>query len=84
ITLTTLAASTNSNGSHLTQVSDGHNQFQNASQTPLQPGEKIRVLLDANNQLQVIPSNLATTPPQIDALKQSLPQQLSAPEMARL
>jgi hypothetical protein len=84
ITLTTLAASTNSNGSHLTQVSDGHNQFQIASQTPLQPGEKIRVLLDANNQLQVIPSKLATTPPQIDALKQSLPQQLSAPEMAQL
>ncbi len=85
ISLTALSASSSTNGSYLTSVSDGNNQFQITSQTPLQKGDSVRVLLDSNNQLQVIPNKTTVaSAPQIDALKQSLPKQLSAPEMSQL
>ncbi|REG82959.1 flagellar hook-length control protein FliK [Marinomonas pollencensis] len=85
IPLTALTPSHGANGHYQTTVSDGQQQFQISSQSPLKKGETIRVLLDNQNQLQVIPNKLASpsTLP-VEALKQSLPQQLSSSEMSQL
>jgi len=85
ITLTALSQSTALKGVNLTNVSDGQNTLQITSQIPLQKGESVRVLLDANNNLQVIPNKTTqVTSPPIEALKQSLPKQLSNSEMSQL
>ncbi|MFQ3185319.1 MAG: flagellar motor switch/type III secretory pathway protein FliN [Marinomonas primoryensis] len=68
-------------------VTDGKTEFPIISQTTLKKGDVIRVLVDANNILQALPpkANLsATTTPQLDALKQSLPKQLSFDDMSQL
>lgn len=71
----------------LVTVTDGKTEFPIISQTALKKGDVIRVLVDANNNLQALPpkANLSTTTtPQLDALKQSLPKQLSFNDMSQL
>ncbi|MEP7727979.1 flagellar hook-length control protein FliK [Marinomonas primoryensis] len=73
--------------SQLVTVTDGKTEFPIISQTALKKGDVIRVLVDANNNLQALPpkANLSTTTtPQLDALKQSLPKQLSFNDMSQL
>ncbi|SBS26527.1 Flagellar hook-length control protein FliK [Marinomonas spartinae] len=89
VNLTVLSASvqTNTNGQaqYSAQVSDGQNHFMINTQTALKKGDVLRVFMDNKNQLQVLPSNNSQTSSlSIEALKQSLPKQLSASEMAQL
>ena len=68
-------------------VSDGKTEFPILSQTPLKKGDVVRVMIDANNNLQVLPAktNTSAAPStQADALKQSLPRQLSLADMSQL
>jgi hypothetical protein len=86
-TQTTRAQSENnvSNKSHLITVTDGKTEFPIISQTELKKGDVIRVLVDSNNNLQALPPKTnATVTPQIEALKQSLPKQLSFNDMSQL
>ncbi|GAB3481019.1 flagellar hook-length control protein FliK [Marinomonas epiphytica] len=69
---------------HLVQVHDGKQSFPLLSQHPLSKGESIRAVLDANQELQYLPSKTATNSLQLEALKQSLPKQLTAQEMTQL
>ncbi|MGO3739939.1 MAG: flagellar hook-length control protein FliK [Marinomonas foliarum] len=68
-------------------VSDGNTEFPILSQTPLKKGDVVRVMVDANNNLQVLPTKAsasATPSTQVEALKQSLPRQLSLTDMSQL
>lgn len=80
------ATSTNASPSLRATVSDGKTEFPIVSQTPLKKGDVIRVMVDANNNMQVLPTKTNTTVPsvQLEALKQSLPKQLSLGDMSQL
>lgn len=80
VNLTVTSATTSS---QITMVSDGQSEFPIMTDAKLKAGQVIRVMIDANNHLQVLPSKLDTTPPSIslDALRQSLPKQLSLNDM---
>ena len=71
---------------HLATVSDGKMEFPIVSQTPLKRGDVVRVIVDANNNMQVLPAKPQTTTNtvQVEALKHSLPKQLSLGNMAQL
>lgn len=89
VNLTVLSATsqTNTNGQtqYSAQVSDGQNHFTITSQTSVKKGDVLRVFVDNKNQLQVLPSNSSQASNlTIEALKHSLPKQLSASEMAQL
>lgn len=77
---------TNGQTSHSALVSDGQSNFTVATQAEMKKGDVIRVFVDNKNQLQVLPSqnNTTTNSLSIEALKQSLPKQLSASDMAQL
>lgn len=72
----------------LATVSDGKTEFPILSQTPLKKGDVVRVMVDANNNMQVLPAKTSATAPtvtvQTEALKQSLPKQLSLGDMSQL
>lgn len=79
--------STNTSPTLRAIVSDGKTEFPIVSQAPLKKGDVIRVMVDANNNMQVLPAKAnATTSPsvQLEALKQSLPKQLSLGDMSQL
>ncbi|WP_421855152.1 flagellar hook-length control protein FliK [Marinomonas sp.] len=80
---TTAASPTNP---QLATVTDGQSEFPILSQTPLKKGDVVRVMVDANNNMQVLPPKTNTAPPsaQVEALKQSLPRQLSLGDMSQL
>jgi hypothetical protein len=82
---TTAAAITPSNP-QLARVSDGKAEFPIFSQTLLKKGDVVRVMVDANNNMQVLPAKNSATAPtvQTEALKQSLPKQLSLGDMSQL
>tara|TARA_R110001606_G_scaffold18792_1_gene69904 strand:- start:805 stop:2472 length:1668 start_codon:yes stop_codon:yes gene_type:complete len=82
---TTTATVTQSNP-QLARVSDGKAEFPILSQTPLKKGDVVRVMVDANNNMQVLPAKTSATAPtvQTEALKQSLPKQLSLGDMSQL
>ncbi|WP_100637559.1 flagellar hook-length control protein FliK [Marinomonas sp. ef1] len=82
---TTTATVTQSNP-QLARVSDGKTEFPILSQTPLKKGDVVRVMVDANNNMQVLPAKTSATAPtvQTEALKQSLPKQLSLGDMSQL
>ena len=67
-------------------VSDGEQSFNISSQQPLSKGQSLRVMLDSNQQLQVLPNKAenALLSAQLEALKLSLPKQLSAQGMSEL
>jgi hypothetical protein len=70
----------------LATVSDGKTEFPILSQMPLKKGDVVRVMVDANNQMQVLPAKNSSTAStvQTEALKQSLPKQLSLGDMSQL
>ncbi|MGO2513867.1 flagellar hook-length control protein FliK [Marinomonas polaris] len=70
----------------LARVSDGKAEFPILSQTPLKKGDVVRVMVDANNNMQVLPAKTSAIAPtvQTEALKQSLPKQLSLGDMSQL
>lgn len=74
--------------SQIITVTDGKNEFPIISQGGLKKGDVIRVFIDANNNVQALPPKtntaLVTTTLQMDALKQSLPKQLSFGDMSQL
>jgi hypothetical protein len=74
------------NTPYLATVTDGKTEFPIISQTELKRGDIVRVLVDSNNNVQVLPnkSNSLTASTQIEALKQSLPKQLSTNDMSQL
>lgn len=76
------------NKPQIVTVTDGKNEFPIISQTGLKKGDVIRVLVDANNNVQALPPKTNTAPVtttlQMDALKQSLPKQLSFGDMSQL
>ncbi|WP_187424884.1 flagellar hook-length control protein FliK [Marinomonas sp. IMCC 4694] len=82
----TAVGGTSSNGTQTATVSDGDNSFSILSQTTLKKGDNIRVLIDSSNNLQVLPSKLSAnaTSTQLDAIKHSLPRQLSLMDMSQL
>ncbi|WP_369922559.1 flagellar hook-length control protein FliK [Marinomonas polaris] len=82
---TTTATVTQSNP-QLARVSDGKTEFPILSQTPLKKGDVVRVMVDANNNMQVLPAKTSAIAPtvQTEALKQSLPKQLSLGDMSQL
>ncbi|NLQ16564.1 hypothetical protein HGG82_02860 [Marinomonas sp. M1K-6] len=82
--LTTTA--TNATQPILATVSDGQSEFPIISQTALKKGDIIRVMVDANNRMQVLPPKTMTPSPslQVEALKHSLPRQLSLGDMSQL
>jgi len=87
LTVLSITPQTNTNGQtqYSAQVSDDQNHFTITSQTAVKKGDVLRVFVDNKNQLQVLPSNNSQTSSlSIEALKQSLPKQLSASEMAQL
>ncbi|MGB0783858.1 MAG: flagellar hook-length control protein FliK [Marinomonas sp.] len=67
-------------------VTDGTSEFPILSQTPLKKGDTLRVLVDASNNMQVLPTKITSTSvsPHVEALKQSLPKQLSLGDMTQL
>ena len=71
---------------YLMTVTDGKNEFPILSQTELKRGDVVRVLVDADNNMQALPPKSAPTTfsPQAEALKQSLPKQLSFDDMSQL
>jgi len=77
-----------SSKSQLVTVTDGKTEFPILSQTALKKGDVIRVFVDANNNLQALPpktnTSSAIATPKIEALKQSLPKQLSFNDMSQL
>lgn len=83
--LTVLSSKPSGPNTYLADVSDGKNTFQVTTPTPLEKGTPIRAFLDANNNLQVIPAKASgTLSPPLEALKQSLPKQLTGTEMTQL
>ncbi|ETX10875.1 hypothetical protein MUS1_12925 [Marinomonas ushuaiensis DSM 15871] len=78
--------SMNTNQTHLITVTDGKNEFPIISQTELKRGDTIRVLVDANNNMQVLPAKVdhAAASLQIETLKLSLPKQLQLNDMSQL
>ncbi|RBP81803.1 hypothetical protein EBI01_10755 [Marinomonas rhizomae] len=80
------AATITPSNPQLARVSDGKTEFPILSQTPLKKGDIIRVMVDANNNMQVLPAKNHTPSPsvQVEALKQSLPKQLSLGDMSQL
>ena len=70
----------------LATVSDGNTEFPIVSQTPLKKGDVVRVMVDANNNMQVLPAKNHPAPNsiQVEALKHSLPKQLSFGDMSQL
>ncbi|NLU98637.1 hypothetical protein B6N13_11090 [Marinomonas sp. UCMA 3892] len=74
------------NTPQLATVSDGKAEFPILSQTPLKKGDIVRIMVDANNNMQVLPAKTSATVPtvQTEALKQSLPKQLSLGDMSQL
>lgn len=70
----------------LATVSDGNAEFPIVSQTPLKKGDVVRVMVDANNNMQVLPAKNHPAPSsiQVEALKHSLPKQLSFGDMSQL
>ncbi len=83
VNLTVTAPTTNQ---QITMVSDGQTEFPITTSTKLKLGETIRVMVDANNNVQAIPnkSNTNTHPMYLEALKQSLPKQLSLSDMTHM
>lgn len=83
VNLTVTAPTTNQ---QITMVSDGQTEFPMMTSTKLKLGETIRVMVDANNNVQAIPnkSNTSTQPIHLEALKQSLPKQLSLSDMTHM
>lgn len=82
----TAQVATSPNTKHIATVTDGKTEFPIISQTELKRGDVVRVLVDGNNNVQVLPNknnNLATST-QVEALKQSLPKQLSTNDMSQL
>jgi hypothetical protein len=77
---------TSSAHNQLAIVSDGQAEFPIVSQEKLKQGDVIRVLVDANNKVQVLPPKTTATIPsqQVEALKQSLPKQLSLADMSQM
>ena len=78
-------ASTNVATSFLVEVSDGEHNF--TLKMPHSPaiGSQLNVMLDAKGQLQMLPPTQPTpNSPAEEAIKQSLPKQLSTQEMTRL
>jgi len=75
-----------SNTSYLVTVTDGKNEFPILSQAELKRGDVVRVLVDADNNMQALPPKSApiTMSLQAEALKQSLPKQLSFDDMSQL
>lgn len=79
-------SATSANSARPVTVSDGQSSFVVLSQTPLKKGDQVRVFVDSNQKMQVLPtpSNPALSSTQLDALKQSLPKQLSIGDMNQL
>ena len=73
-------------GQHILQVTDGRSEFELISQQALKKGDILRVFVDSNNQLQSLPTKQTNEalPLQAQALRQSLPKQLSGMEMGNL
>ncbi|MEO9655699.1 flagellar hook-length control protein FliK [Marinomonas sp.] len=85
-TMTVVDTPKPSTSGYTVQVSDGKQIFTLQSQQKLAKGDSLRVMVDGNNQLQLLPNKL-TNPlqtAQLDALKLSLPKQLTAQGMADL
>ena len=85
-TMTVVETPKPSASGYTVQVSDGEQTFTLESQQKLAKGDSLRVMVDGNNQLQVLPNKL-TNPlqaAQLEALKLSLPKQLTAQGMADL
>ncbi|MEP3348567.1 MAG: flagellar hook-length control protein FliK [Marinomonas sp.] len=77
---------TPSNTPFLATVTDGKTEFSILSQTELKRGDVVRVLVDTNNQMQALPpkAEAASLSSHQEALKQSLPKQLSLEGMTQL
>ena len=77
---------TPSNTPLLATVTDGKTEFSILSQTELKRGDVVRVLVDTNNQMQALPpkAEAASLSSHQEALKQSLPKQLSLEGMTQL
>lgn len=77
---------TPSNTPFLATVTDGKTEFPILSQTELKRGDVVRVLVDTNNQMQALPpkAEAASLSSHQEALKQSLPKQLSLEGMTQL
>ncbi|MEO9274058.1 flagellar hook-length control protein FliK [Marinomonas sp. 5E14-1] len=75
-----------SNTPFLATVTDGKTEFSILSQTELKRGDVVRVLVDTNNQMQALPpkAEAASLSSHQEALKQSLPKQLSLEGMTQL
>ena len=74
------------NSPYLATVTDGETEFPILSQTQLKRGDVVRVLVDMNNNMQALPPKATITEAssQTEALRQSLPKQLSLGEMSQL
>ncbi|MBJ7536775.1 flagellar hook-length control protein FliK [Marinomonas transparens] len=86
LTVTSIPANPNATpNTQLAMVTDGQDEFPILSQTMLKKGDVVRVLVDANNNVQVLPNKTNTSLPlAMEALKQSLPKQLSSNDMSLL
>lgn len=75
-----------SNTPFIASVTDGKTEFSILSQTELKRGDVVRVLVDTNNQMQALPpkAEAASLSSHQEALKQSLPKQLSLEGMTQL
>ncbi|MCB5161992.1 flagellar hook-length control protein FliK [Marinomonas algarum] len=82
----TSTAPPSAQGTQTVTVTDGQTSFPIISQTLLKKGDSIRVFVDSDHKMQVLPSALEGKPSSIslDALKQSLPRQLSFTDMSQL
>jgi hypothetical protein len=74
------------NTSYVATVTNGKAEFPILSQTELKRGDVVRVLVDMNNNMQALPPKTAptTASSHTEALKQSLPKQLTLGEMSQL
>ncbi|MBR7888667.1 flagellar hook-length control protein FliK [Marinomonas sp. A79] len=88
LTVTSVAdnSSASVNSPKAVTVTDGQSSFTVISQQALKKGDQLRVFVDANQKMQALPAqaNSALSSTQLDALKQSLPKQLSISEMNQL
>ncbi|MEP0072222.1 MAG: flagellar hook-length control protein FliK [Marinomonas sp.] len=75
-----------SNTPFIATVTDGKTEFSILNQTELKRGDVVRVLVDTNNQMQALPPKVeaASLSSHQEALKQSLPKQLSLEGMTQL
>lgn len=82
----TAVGTVSANGTQTATVNDGQNSFAVLSQTTLKKGDTVRILVDSSNNMQVLPSKLTAnaTSTQLDAIKHSLPRQLSLVDMSQL